>query len=101
MSIQAMQRGVSGMRLAERKLAASAHNTANMVTEGFARVQVEGVEAPGGGVDGVEKTLPAEQSPDPVAEIIEQKSAAVMYRANLRTVKTATDMLGDLLNTRG
>jgi flagellar hook protein FlgE len=101
MSIQAIQRGVSGMKLGERKLAASAHNTANLLTEGFARVQVDGQEAEGGGVQAVTRIASPDSGPNLVADVIEQKSAAIVYRANLRTVQTATDMLGDLLNTRG
>ena len=89
------------MRLAEAKLAASAHNTANTLTEGFARVQADGIEARDGGVEVNLSTAPGDGGPDPVAEVIEQRSAAVLYRANLKAVKTAEDMLGELLDTRG
>ena len=54
-----------------------------------------------GGVEVNISSLPPESGPDPVAEIIEQKSAAVMYRANLKVVKTAEEMIGDILDTRG
>jgi flagellar basal body rod protein FlgC len=101
MLLKAMDRAVSGMRLAESKLAASAHNTANTLTDGFARVQAEGAEARDGGVEVNISSLPPESGPDPVAEIIEQKSAAVMYRANLKVVKTAEEMIGEILDTRG
>ncbi len=99
--LKAMDRAVSGMRLAEAKLAASAHNTANALTEGFSRVQVDGVTVPDGGVDMNVSTLPAEDGPDIVAEVIEQKSAVTLYRANLKVVKATDEMIGDLLNTRG
>lgn len=101
MLLKAMDRGVSGMRLAEAKLAASAHNTANTLTEGFARVQADGVEARDGGVEVNISSLPVEAGPDPVSEVVEQRSAVVLYRANLKAVKAAEDMLGEILDTRG
>lgn len=101
MLLKAMDRAVSGMRLAESKLHASAHNTANTLTEGFARVQADGVEAREGGVEVALSSRPPEEGPDPVGEIIEQKVAAVTYRANLAVVKTAEEMLGEILDTRG
>ncbi len=100
MSIKAFDTAVSGMRLASTKLAASAHNVANLVTEDFARTQASGVEAKDGGVN-VELSTASAPGPDLVADVIEQKVAAVVYRANLQVVKTTDALLGDLLNTRG
>lgn len=103
MLLKAMDRAVSGMRLAEAKLAASAHNTANALTEGFSRVQADGVAVPDGGVEVSISTLPPTEgeSPDLVGEIVEQKSAVVLYRANLKVAKAAEEMLGEILDTRG
>lgn len=101
MLLKAMERAASGMRLASAKVAASANNTANMLTEGFARGQADGVAAPEGGVEVSLSSLPPEAGPDPVGEIIEQKSAAVLYRANLKVLKTTDEMLGEILDTRG
>ena len=101
MLLKAMDRAVSGLRLAEAKIAASAHNTANTLTDGFARIQVNGQETRDGGVEVNLTSLPPDSGSDPVAEVIEQKSAAVLYRANLKVVKTVEDLLGEILDTRG
>ncbi len=101
MLLKAMERAVSGMRLGTAKLGASAHNTANALTEGAPRLQANGVESPDGGVAITVTALPPDTGPDLVAESIEQKSAVVLYRANLRAVQTAEEMLGEILDTRG
>jgi hypothetical protein len=101
MLLKAMDRAVSGMRLGAEKLAASAHNTANATTEGAPRLQANGVESPDGGVAVSVTALPPESGPDLIADTIEQKSAVVLYRANLRAVQTAEEMLGEILDTRG
>lgn len=101
MLLKAIDRAASGMRLAEAKVAASAHNTANLPTEGFARIQADGQAARDGGVEVQITSLPPESGPDPVADVIEQKSAVVLYRANLTVMKTAEEMLGEILDTRG
>ena len=50
MSIRVIDRASSRLQLASRRLAASAHNSANALTDGFRRVDVTGAEAAAGGV---------------------------------------------------
>ena len=92
---------VSGMRVAQTRCAASAHNVANARTGGCAplAVQVEGVPL-GGGVRATVQRLP-EPGVDLAAEMVNPKVAAHAFGANLRVFQTADRMLRQLLNVRG
>jgi flagellar basal-body rod protein FlgC len=107
MLIGAASFAVSGIRAADTRLSINAHNTANVLTDGFRpqRVQVE--EQKGGGVQArVENALP------PVADrgqydfsqtnLVDEAAAGIMaaasFRANLKMLKTADDVAGTLVD---
>jgi flagellar basal body rod protein FlgC len=102
MSIRAVDRASSGLQLASRRLAASAHNSANALTDGFRRVDVTGAEAAAGGVTPRVTTAPADApSADPVADVVDRKTTAVLYRANLAVAKAADEMTGQVVDLVG
>ena len=79
--------GLSGMRAAQLKLDAHAHNVANVQTPEFRRQTVRETE-----------TSP---SFDRLAEdLIGQRMGLYSFAANLRTVQTENRMLGTLLDAR-
>ncbi len=82
----------SALQLAQRQLEASAHNTANLATEGFRRV----------GVDGTGRTARASQpGADPIADTVDRISATTLYQANLAVLAVDDELKGDLLDTLG
>ena len=93
MPLRTMGRARAGMNVASRMLDASAHNTANMVTEGYREVDARGVET-SEGVKVHIRTSPTE-GVDPVRAIVDRRFAALMYRANLEVVKVADEMVGE------
>lgn len=102
MSIRVIDRAASGLRLAEASLAASAHNSANALTDGFRRIRVTGAEAASGGVTAQVSTAPAEaSSPDPVADTVDRTTASLIYRANLAVVKAADELTGKVVDLVG
>ena len=102
MSIRAIDRAGSALRLAEASVAASAHNSANVLTDGFRRINVTGAEAASGGVTAQVSAAPAEApSADPVADAVERRTAAVFYRANLAVVRAADELTGKVVDLVG
>ncbi len=90
----------SGLRAAQLQLDTSAHNVANMNTEGFRRQTVEQSAVPDQG--GVEARVgrAAREGASPEADAVDQMSATYAFSANLQTLKTEDRMLGSLLDTR-
>lgn len=90
----------SALHLAQTKLAASAHNTANALTDGFRRTRVDAVETAGGGVR-PEVSRATTPGNDLVGDAVERITAGVLYRANLAVIEADDAMTGDLLDTIG
>lgn len=89
----------SGLQAAQLKLNSSAHNVANMNTEGFRSVTVEqeAVE-PQGGV----RTRTGRAAQENVAlekEAVDQMEATYSFSANLQVMKVQDRMMGSLLDT--
>ena len=99
MPLGAIGRARAGLNVAGQKLAASAHNTANMATEGYHEVDVTGVED--SGAVRVQIRTTTREGVDPVAATIDRTVAALTYRANLAVVKRADDMLGETMDILG
>ena len=99
--------GLSGMRAAQLRLDASAHNVANVQTPGFQRQQVSQTAQPAtGGVSAQVGQEPASlaQGMDGfnrlAQDMVEQRMSLYSFTANLRTVQTQDAMLGALLDVR-
>ncbi|MCP4037509.1 MAG: flagellar basal body rod protein [bacterium] len=88
----------SGMESAQVRMRNSAHNVANMVTEGFRNHRTVQVSRAGGG-SAASTTI--DNGPRPVSlvnEIAEQSRASFQFKASARTLETALDMKGTLLD---
>ena len=95
-----MLRGIhtstSGLVLNQRRLAISAHNTANLTTADATKLRVRAREAPQGGVEA--RTTGSRAEVRSIEEAVEQLDSAQHFVANARVVQTQDDMLGMLLD---
>jgi flagellar basal body rod protein FlgC len=102
----------SGLEAASTRLDVSANNVANALTPGFVPSRVDAAEAAGGGVttsvskvsDGevrADRALLAASGTDLVAEIVGQRQAAVVYRANLATLRMAEELQDEVVKLKG
>lgn len=97
--MSAMSIALSGMNAAQTWMNSSAHNVANMNTEGFKRqaTKLTAVE-PGQGVQAsVQKTT---QPMSLEQEVVEQMQASTMYKANAKVISTQDKMMGSLLSMK-
>jgi flagellar hook-associated protein FlgK len=98
----------SGLEVAAQRLAVSAHNVANVLTEGFVPSRVEAEELAEGGVAGRVANDPAVESrldriaglsgTDLVEETVGQIQAAAAYRASAASLRAADETLSALLD---
>ncbi len=90
---------VSGVQAASARMDAAAHNIANAQTPGFHRQQVH---ARSQETAGVMTTVGQadEVGPDLARDLVEQKAASYQYKANLKTIQTADQMMGSLLDLK-
>jgi flagellar hook-associated protein FlgK len=98
--------GLSGLNAAQRQLDVAAHNVANAQTPGFQRQRVLQTARPdAGGVDtrtGPEPGVAGEGGDlgHLAEDLVNGHMALYSFAANLKTVTTAQDMLGTLLDDR-
>jgi flagellar hook protein FlgE len=90
---------VSGVQAASTHLDVAAHNIANAQTPGFKRQVVHQQSQESAGVM-TSVGQATEVGADLAADLIEQKSAAYQYKANLRTIQTQDQMMGSLLDLK-
>lgn len=90
---------LSGMNAAQTRLNASAHNVANLNTEGFVRQEVSQTEQPNGGVNTQlgRASAPGESL---VTDMVGQLQAKNMFLANLAVFKTHDRMAGALFSDK-
>lgn len=90
----------SGMQAAQTALNSSAHNVANLNTDGFRRQQVrQSAQADGGVSTSISRSPKA--GPDLQADLVAQLQAKNAFLANLKVFKTSDAMAGALLDTKG
>lgn len=104
----------SGMRVETQRLAQSAANTANVQTPDYAARRVESVSQEGGGVRGVSvatygpHAVRVEQgggttqlsNTNLVEETVTQISSLRAFQANVAVLRTADEMLGELVSRK-
>jgi flagellar hook protein FlgE len=90
---------LSGMRVAQAALDASAHNIANLATPGFRRSGVVVVDSVSGGAT-ASPTQAAQARQAIETDMVDQLVAKNLFLANLAVFKTGDQMLGTLLDTR-
>ena len=88
---------LSGMNAAQTQLNVSAHNVANLSTEGFRRQEAGQSEQTGGGVKTTVTRSPAEGA-SLEADMVSQLQAKNAFLANLAVFKTSNAMAGALLD---
>lgn len=89
---------VSGMNVAQAHLGSSAHNIANVGTDGFRRQEVLQSAQAGGGVASA-LTRSATVGSALEADVVGQLQAKNSFLANLAVFKTSNKMAGALLDT--
>ncbi|MDP2690396.1 MAG: hypothetical protein Q8P48_09855 [Deltaproteobacteria bacterium] len=113
--ISSIGSSLSGIRAAFRLIDASAHNTANVNTDGFKGHTVRLSEAKGGGVAAIAgtSTAPGPLYMDSYGNINEASNTSLadeagsiiiarhMLRANLAALKTAEEMEKSVIDTLG
>jgi flagellar basal-body rod protein FlgC len=88
----------SGMHAAQQRLQASAHNLANLQTDGFQRQQVVQLErSDAGGVD-IATRRSESLGVSIASEVVDHISAQVDFAANVNVFRTADRMAGALLS---
>ena len=90
---------LSGMRMAQAALDASAHNIANLATPGFRRAGIVVADNASGGAT-VSPTQAAQARQAIETDMVDQLVAKNLFLANLAVFKTGDQMLGTLLDTR-
>jgi len=88
---------LSGMHAAQTQLDVSAHNVANLSTEGFKRQEVVQTEQAGGGVSAAVTRSPM-QGASLETDVVSQLQAKNAFLANLAVFKTSNAMAGALLD---
>ena len=86
--------GASGLHSAEVRLAASAHNVANLTTEGFRPVRTIQEEVVTGGSTARIDRFRGPAEVDLVHESIERSRASLQYTASLRLIAVDTELRG-------
>lgn len=90
---------LSGMKAAQTRLDASAHNVANVQTDNFRRHEVTQEAQAAGGTTAIvrQAAAPGEALP---RDLVEQISAGYSFVANLKVIKTQQQMSGALLDRK-
>lgn len=91
---------LSGMHAAQTQLRASAHNIANLGTEGFRRERVLASTVGAGGVETLSEPL-AEPGPAMAEDLVGLLQAKNAFLANLAVFRADERMTGTLLDTVG
>lgn len=87
----------SGISTAQLALGVAANNIANAQTAGYARQQVVPLSQNGGGVRGSVTEAPNAFG-DYTTDLLNAKSASYAVKANMVSLKTQDEMLGNLLD---
>ena len=90
---------LSGMRAAQTRLDASAHNIANLQTKDFHRQEVTQQAVEGGGTSAQLRSAQA-AGEDLPTDLVEQVSASYSFIASLKVIETEKKMMGALLNEK-
>jgi hypothetical protein len=107
-----MTTAVTGVQASARTLEVSSHNTANAMTDGFVPLQASMQALASGGVrvrvtrgvggpDAAEAMAPTGDGTDLVEEVKNQVVGVAVYRANMRSLRTAADTEGVLVKMVG
>ncbi len=88
---------ISGMRAAQTRLQASAHNIANVQTPALRRLQVDSASAEGGGVVATVSLGPVDAG-SLESDLVQQMQARHGFMASLAVFSASDRMMGALLD---
>lgn len=88
----------SGMRSAELRLAASAHNVANFTTPAFRPLRATQTSVEAGGSVATVRQSPVPEEVDLAREFVDQILASVQYTASLRVISAVSETRGALVD---
>ena len=96
--MDALAVAVSGVRSAETRLFASAHNVANLATPSFRPLRTLQTSVEGGGSMATLERSPIEGAVSLAHEIAEQIRASTQFNASLRVLAVGSQLRGHLIN---
>ncbi len=97
----------SGLQAATTGMAVTAHNVANLQTEGYQAKRVDLAERATGGVDVVDirptgdPSLPGQSNVDLAKAFTQGMVDSTLFKAQTRVLKAEDEMLGATLDLRG
>lgn len=97
MSVDVNSVALSGVAAAATRMRNSAHNVANLQTNGFHPHETVLEEQEGGGVKAVTRTDPQTEGTNLAKEFIEQKLAREQFEASLRVIEQAAQLTAAFL----
>lgn len=92
---------LTGMQGAERRIAVSAHNVANWLTEDFRPQRAIQTSEPGGGSRVRVQQAERPQRVDLTREVVDQIQASVQYGASARVFAVGAETRGRLVDLLG
>ncbi len=98
MSTDAFSIALSGMNAATLRISNSAHNVANMTTENFRNRRTVQTASEGGGTAAHTQVDREPAQVDLAREAVDQMVASSQFKANARTIATALDVRGSVLD---
>jgi len=96
--MDAMGIALSGMQSAQTRVAVSAHNVANLLTDGFRPQRAVQTSSTNGGSQASVATAAAPESVSLDQELVDQIVAKSQYQASARVLGISADMRGSLLD---
>lgn len=97
-SMDVMQTALSGMRSAGTRIAASAHNLANLQTENFQPQRVNQTSRASGGSEARVQESGSAARVSIAQEVVAQIQAKTQYTGSLRVLDVGSEMRGQLLD---
>lgn len=91
----------SGMQSAERRIAVSAHNVANLLTDDFRPQRAVQTSRPGGGSSTRVETAARPERVSLAREVVGQIEAGTQYSASARVFAVGAEMRGQLVDLFG
>lgn len=89
---------LSGMQVASTRVAVSAHNVANLLTDGFRPQRVVQTSQASGGAQAAVATAPAPAPVELDREIVGQIEAEAQFKASARVLEVGLSLRGSLLD---
>jgi flagellar basal body rod protein FlgG len=100
MRVDGLRVAASGLEAAHVRMRNSAHDVANLVTDGFRPHETRNVEQAGGGVEAQTLVAPEPRDVSIAHELVDQMLAVVQARASARVFAAEVETRGALLDIK-